>query len=104
MSRIEERDPILAEEIRKLMFVFEDIAKIDDKGIQTLLKEVPNLLAINPAAFLDKPKYVRELIPYYFSFTTSPTSAAPTKQYDIAWEVEKYRAVMRPTGLTLIFC
>lgn len=42
MSRIEERDPILAEEIRKLMFVFEDIGKIDDKGIQTLLKEIPN--------------------------------------------------------------
>ena len=42
MSRIEEKDPILAEEIRKLMFVFEDIVKIDDKGIQSLLKEVPN--------------------------------------------------------------
>lgn len=42
MSRIEEKDPILAEEIRKLMFVFEDIVKIDDRGIQTLLKEVPN--------------------------------------------------------------
>jgi flagellar motor switch protein FliG len=52
MSRIEERDPILAEEIRKLMFVFEDIIKIDDKGIQTLLKEVPNdklLLALKTA-------------------------------------------------------
>lgn len=52
MSRIEERDPILAEEIRKLMFVFEDITKIDDKGIQTLLKEVPNdrlLLALKTA-------------------------------------------------------
>ncbi len=42
MARIEEKDPILAEEIRKLMFVFEDIVKIDDKGIQTLLKEVSN--------------------------------------------------------------
>jgi flagellar motor switch protein FliG len=52
MSRIEERDPILAEEIRKLMFVFEDIVKIDDKGIQALLKEVPNdklLLALKTA-------------------------------------------------------
>lgn len=52
MSRIEEKDPILAEEIRKLMFVFEDISKIDDKGIQTLLKEVPNdklLLALKTA-------------------------------------------------------
>lgn len=52
MSRIEEKDPILAEEIRKLMFVFDDIVKIDDKGIQTLLKEVPNdklLLALKTA-------------------------------------------------------
>jgi flagellar motor switch protein FliG len=52
MARIEEKDPILAEEIRKLMFVFEDIVKIDDKGIQTLLKEVPNeklILALKTA-------------------------------------------------------
>ncbi len=52
MSRIEERDPILSEEIRKLMFVFEDIIKIDDRGIQTLLKEVPNdklILALKTA-------------------------------------------------------
>lgn len=52
MSRIEEKDPLLAEEIRKLMFVFEDIAKIDDRGIQALLKEVPNdklLLALKTA-------------------------------------------------------
>ena len=52
MSRLEEKDPLLAEEIRKLMFVFEDITKIDDRGIQTLLKEVPNdklLLALKTA-------------------------------------------------------
>jgi flagellar motor switch protein FliG len=52
MSKIEEKDPILAEEIRKLMFVFEDIIKIDDRGIQTLLKEIPNdklLLALKTA-------------------------------------------------------
>ncbi len=49
---LKKKDPILAEEIRKLMFVFEDIVKIDDKGIQTLLKEVPNdklLLALKTA-------------------------------------------------------
>ena len=40
MSRIEERDPILAEEIRKLMFVFEDIVQLEDKAIQSILKEV----------------------------------------------------------------
>lgn len=42
MARVEERDPQLAEEIRRLMFVFEDIVYIDDRGMQTLLKEVPN--------------------------------------------------------------
>ena len=41
MSRIEEKDPILAEEIRKLMFVFEDIVKIDDKGIQDAAQGSP---------------------------------------------------------------
>jgi len=53
MSRLEEKDPLLAEEIRKLMFVFEDITKIDDRGIQTLLKEVDNgklLLALKTAS------------------------------------------------------
>ena len=42
MARVEEKDPQLAEEIRKLMFVFEDIQFIDDRGFQTLLKDVPN--------------------------------------------------------------
>lgn len=42
MARVEEKDPQLAEEIRKLMFVFEDIVFIDDRGMQSLLKEVPN--------------------------------------------------------------
>jgi flagellar motor switch protein FliG len=52
MSRLEEKDTLLAEEIRKLMFVFDDIVKIDDRGIQTLLKEVDNaklLLALKTA-------------------------------------------------------
>lgn len=40
MSRVEEKDPELAEEIRKLMFVFEDLVFVDDRGIQSLLKEV----------------------------------------------------------------
>lgn len=40
MTRIEEESPDLAEEIRKLMFVFDDLAAIDDKGMQTILKEV----------------------------------------------------------------
>jgi len=40
MSRVEEKDPELADEIRKLMFVFEDLVFVDDRGIQNLLREV----------------------------------------------------------------
>lgn len=42
MGRVEEKDPELADEIRKLMFVFEDIIYVDDAGIQELLKVVDN--------------------------------------------------------------
>ena len=41
LTEIEEMYPELAEQIRNLMFTFEDVKKIDDKGIQTILKEVP---------------------------------------------------------------
>ena len=41
LSEIEEMYPDLAENIRNLMFTFEDVKKIDDRGIQTVLKEVP---------------------------------------------------------------
>jgi flagellar motor switch protein FliG len=64
MSRLEEKDPLLAEEIRKLMFVFDDIAKIDDRGIQTLLKEVPNdklLLALKTASEEIRSKILKNL-------------------------------------------
>lgn len=40
LKNIEEKDPILAEEIRKLMFTFEDLVNVDDRGIQAILKEI----------------------------------------------------------------
>ncbi|QDU72186.1 flagellar motor switch protein FliG [Mucisphaera calidilacus] len=42
MEGLEAEDPDLVEEIRRLMFVFEDILHVDDKGIQSVLKEVDN--------------------------------------------------------------
>lgn len=42
MEGLESEDPDLVEEIRRLMFVFEDINLVDDKGIQAVLKEVDN--------------------------------------------------------------
>jgi flagellar motor switch protein FliG len=41
-SFLEEMDAELAEGIRQKMFVFEDIAHIDNRGIQTILKEITN--------------------------------------------------------------
>lgn len=42
MEGLESDDPDLVEEIRRLMFVFEDIKLVNDKGIQGVLKEVEN--------------------------------------------------------------
>lgn len=40
MEALEEDNPELAEEIKKRMFVFEDIVTLDDRSIQRVLKEV----------------------------------------------------------------
>jgi flagellar motor switch protein FliG len=53
LAEIEEAFPELADEIRNLMFTFEDVGKIDDKAIQTILKEVPRdqlVLALKTAS------------------------------------------------------
>jgi flagellar motor switch protein FliG len=42
MEGLEAEDPDLVEQIRRLMFVFEDIMLLNDKGIQSVLKEVDN--------------------------------------------------------------
>lgn len=40
MSKLQESDPGLADEIGRLMFTFEDIARVDDAGIQKTLREI----------------------------------------------------------------
>lgn len=42
VENLEAQDPELAEEIRKLMFVFEDIVLLDDRSLQMVLREVEN--------------------------------------------------------------
>lgn len=42
METLEIEDPELADEIRKKMFVFEDILSLDDRSIQRVLREVDN--------------------------------------------------------------
>lgn len=42
LEGLESEDPDLVESIRRLMFVFEDILRVNDKGIQAVLKEIDN--------------------------------------------------------------
>ena len=42
METLTDDNPELVEDIRRLMFVFEDIMRVDDRGIQAVLKEVEN--------------------------------------------------------------
>ncbi len=42
IEALEEDDPELAEQIKKKMFVFEDIVLLDDRAIQRVLREVDN--------------------------------------------------------------
>ncbi|MDH7479441.1 MAG: flagellar motor switch protein FliG [Syntrophomonadaceae bacterium] len=40
METLEIQDPELAEEIKKLMFVFEDVVQLDDRSVQRILREI----------------------------------------------------------------
>ncbi len=42
MEQLEEINANLAEEIRQLMFVFEDLLGVDDRGMQQILREISN--------------------------------------------------------------
>jgi flagellar motor switch protein FliG len=53
IAEIEETFPDLAETIRNLMFTFEDVKKLDDRGVQTVLKDIPReqlVLALKTAS------------------------------------------------------
>lgn len=42
LESLESEDPDLVEQIRRLMFVFEDLMLVNDRGIQAVLKEIDN--------------------------------------------------------------
>jgi flagellar motor switch protein FliG len=47
LDGLAKRDPVIAEEVKNLLFVFEDIINLDDRAIQRILKEVePKDLAL----------------------------------------------------------
>jgi flagellar motor switch protein FliG len=64
LSEIEEESAQLAEEIRELMFVFDDVINLDDRAIREVLKEVSNedlTLALKAASDELKQKFFNNL-------------------------------------------
>ena len=64
LQNLEDTDTDLAEKVRKLMFVFEDLASVNDQGIRELLKEVRNeelSLALKTGSELLKEKIFKNL-------------------------------------------
>ena len=64
LEALEEENPELVENIRRLMFVFEDLILVNDKGIQQVLKEVDNetlALALKTASDDLKDKIFRNM-------------------------------------------
>lgn len=64
LSEIEEDSAQMAEDIRNLMFVFEDCKNIDDRGVREMLKEISNedlTLALRGASDELKEKFFKNM-------------------------------------------
>ncbi|MBN1766791.1 MAG: flagellar motor switch protein FliG [Sedimentisphaerales bacterium] len=102
LESLETDDPDLVEQIRRLMFVFEDIMLVNDKGIQAVLKEVDNdelALALKTASDDLKDKIfhnmserasqlIREDMEYMGPVRLSDVEAAQQKIVDIVRRLE----------------
>jgi flagellar motor switch protein FliG len=64
MTALEERSPESAERIKQLMFTFEDLARLDSNGVQTLLRQIPKeqlALALKGASEIIKELFFNNL-------------------------------------------
>lgn len=100
-EQLMEIDPELAEEIRNNMFVFADLVNIDDRGIQTLLKEVDNqslLLALKTAPEAIKEKIFKNLSSRATQMLKEDMEVMPPVKLS---EVEKAQASITQLALRL---
>ncbi len=112
MESISREDPELSDEIRRLMFVFEDIAKLSDRDIQGLLKNVETAqwaMSLKGASqgLQDKvmnnmssraAENLREEMDYLGSVRVSEVEAVQQKIVDIVRHLEDTGEISRPTG------
>jgi flagellar motor switch protein FliG len=102
LESLESEDPDLVEQIRRLMFVFEDLLMLDDKGIQSVLKEVDSeelALALKTASDRLKERIfgnmseravqlIREDMQYMGPVRVSDVEAAQQKIVDVVRRLE----------------
>lgn len=101
-TALEEEDSELVENIRRLMFVFEDILSVNDRGVQAMLKEVESadlVLALRTASDELKSKIlgnmseragtlIREEMEYMGPVRLSDVEAAQRRIVDIVRRLE----------------
>lgn len=87
IAEIDEMFPDTAEAIRNLMFTFEDLKRLDDRAVQTLLKDVPReqlILALKTASTDLKDLLFRNMSQRAAAMIQEDLSAlGPTKLKDI---------------------
>jgi len=112
MDSLGREDPELSDEIRRLMFVFEDIAKLGDRDIQALLKNVETAqwaMALKGASQTLQEKVLknmssraadnlREEMDFLGSVRVSEVEGIQQKIVDIVRHLEDTGEISRPTG------
>jgi len=64
IEKVKETDEALADKIEELMFVFEDLATVDDRGVQTLLRELQTdtlVIALKGSSENIKEKFLKNM-------------------------------------------
>ncbi|WP_047816909.1 flagellar motor switch protein FliG [Rhodopirellula islandica] len=112
MESLGREDPELSEDIRRLMFVFEDISKLGDRDIQALLKNVETAqwaMALKGASETLQQKVLRNMssraaenlqeeMGYLGSVRISEVESVQQKIVDIVRHLEDTGEISRPTG------
>ncbi len=112
MESLGKDDPELSDDIRRLMFVFEDIAKLADRDIQALLKNVETAqwaMSLKGASQPLQEKVMRNMstraadnlkeeIGYLGSVRLSEVEAVQQKIVDIVRHLEDSGQISRPTS------
>lgn len=112
MESLGRDDPELSDEIRRLMFVFEDISKLSDRDIQSLLKNVETAqwaMSLKGASQALQEKVMRNMssraadnlreeMGYLGSVRVSEVEGVQQKIVDIVRHLEDTGEISRPSG------